>query len=127
MKTKKHLPIRTFKQYIRLSLYLIKKSIALTLAIALANLKQKAFNKRFYVILDQKDRLITLNNAEIKHLKQKGYLSKHLNHLDILEKSFYYTPATRNDTNRLTPEQRLHKRKLYLNYCKLKSKLMFKY
>lgn len=105
---------------IKVYLYLVKKSIALSLAISFANLKQKAFNRRFFVILNHNDKLITVCNIDIKRLKQKGYLPKHLTHYDILEKSFYYTPVFRNNSAKITPEQRRRKRRVYLAYMRAK-------
>lgn len=105
---------------IKMYFYLLKKSIALSLAISFANLKQKAFNRRFFVILNHNDRLITVCNNDIKRLKQKGYLSKNLTHYDVLEKSFYYTPVSRNNSDKITPQQRRRKRRLYLAYMKTK-------
>lgn len=120
MKTKSKSIFRRFLFSLKVYFYLIKKSMALSLAISFANLKQKAFNRRFFVILNYNDRLITVCNTDIKRLKQKGYLSKNLTHYDILEKSFYYTPISRNNSDAITPEQRRRKRHLYLRYMKAK-------
>lgn len=113
-------PFNRFIFGIKIYFYLLKKSISLSLAISFANLKQKAFNRRFFVILNHDDRLMTVCNADIKQLKQNGYLPKHLTHYDILEKSFYYTPVSRNNSNQITPEQRRRKRRLYLAYMRTK-------
>lgn len=117
---KTHTPLCHFLHWITIYLYLIRKSIALSLAISLADLKQKAFNRRFFVILNHNDTLVTVSNTDIKRLKQKGYLPKNLTHYDILEKSFYYTPASRNNSQSITPEQRRRKRRLYLAYLRTK-------
>lgn len=118
--TKTTSPFNRFIFGIKIYFYLLKKSISLSLAISFANLKQKAFNRRFFVILNHNDRLMTVCNADIKRLKQNSYLSKHLTHYDILEKSFYYTPVSRNNSNPITPEQRRRKRRLYLAYMRTK-------
>lgn len=73
MQTKKNQSIPSLIHYIRLYLYLIKKAYLNSHHIP-GNLKQKAFNKRFFVILNSNDRLITLSNNDIKRLKQKSYL-----------------------------------------------------
>lgn len=118
--------IRRAKAYIDLYVYLLCKSVALSLAIALANFKQKAFNKRFFVILDHRDRLITLCNSDIKRLKGKGYLNKHLTHLELLENSFYYTAVSRNNDGRISEEERQRKRRVYYQYMTVRRRLALK-
>lgn len=104
-------------------MYLLRKKIELSLAIKLANLKQQAFNRRFFVILDHRDKLIALCNNDVKNLKQKKYLPKNLSALDLIEKSFYYTPLSRNNDGKITPESRRRKKDLYMKYVRAKRKL----
>lgn len=103
--------------------YLMRKCVALSLAIMLANFKQRAFNRRFFVVLDHRDRLITLCNADVKRLKELGYLSKRMTHYDLLENSFYYTPVSRNNDGCISVTERNRKRRMYYRYMRLRRKL----
>lgn len=108
--------------YTGLCFFLMKKGVALKLAIWLANLKQQAFNRRFFVILGPDDRLMTVCNRDIKYFRKKGYLPKSFTSLDLLEKAFYYTAASRNNLNELSVEQRRKRRQIYLAYVRMKRK-----
>ena len=70
--------INDFKEY-RLQfiewLNLRRLSIKLSLARKLADMKQAAFNKQYFVILDSADRLIALNNNDIERLKRTNCYS----------------------------------------------------
>ncbi len=106
--------------------------IRLSLAIFMCNALQKARNKRFYVIKNAQDKLIWVCNDDIDQMKKprrvrkliKGkvreikvtMLPKHISHLDIMKQSLYYTPSSWNNSDGLTPSERLEKRQSWLKY-----------
>lgn len=64
--------IRWIKNY----LFHKRHSIRLKLAIRLADMKQKAWNKQYFVILSQTDKLISINNNEVEKLKRMPRYTK---------------------------------------------------
>lgn len=60
-----------FKQY----WFYRRHALRLKLAIRLANMKQKAFNKQYFVVLSSQDKLISLNEDEIDRLRKKRVYS----------------------------------------------------
>ena len=108
--------------YFKEWLYLKKKSIQLTFAIWLCDLKQKAFNRRYFVILGSNDKLLSFCKRDIDKLKRLNFLDKHMSHLDLMENSFYYTALSLNG-NGISLEERMKKRKKYLDYVRLIKKL----
>lgn len=102
------------------------EAIKLKLAIALSDIKQKARNKRYFVVLatvgyDKKGRpvnkLRSINNSEFKHLKRIGWLPKKMSYLELSEKCFYSTSLSRN--NKQTREERDKAMKRYMRYQKI--------
>lgn len=57
-------------KWIREYLFHKRHSIRLSLAIKLADMKQKGWNKQYFVIFSQTDKLISLNNDEIERMKR---------------------------------------------------------
>lgn len=57
-------------QWIRNYLFHRRHAIRLRLAIKLADMKQKAWNKQYFVILSPSDKLISINNLEVERLKR---------------------------------------------------------
>lgn len=105
--------------------FLIAYSIKMRLAIALADMQQKAFNKRFFVInVVKKYRngkpvmvLRSINNKSFDMLKKKGYLPKNMSYLDLSAKSYYQTELKRNNTQKLEARQKAMRRyRQYLEY-----------
>lgn len=71
--------IKWIKEY----LFYKRHAIRLALAIRLADMKQKGWNKQYFVILSQTDRLISVNNDEIERLKRKPrYTREQLNKIE---------------------------------------------
>lgn len=106
--------------------------IRLSLAIFMCNALQKARNKRFYVIKNAQDKLIWVCNDDIKQMKKprrvrkliKGelreikvtMLPKNISHLDIMKLCLYYTPSSWNNSDGLSPAERIKKRQGWLKY-----------
>lgn len=114
---KENISIGTF---IRNWLFLKKKAIQLSWAIRLCDLKQQAFNRRYFVILDHNDKLISLSKEDINNLKRRKLINKGITHLDLMEKSFYYTPLSRNNISGLSKEEKLLRKKTFLEYMRYK-------
>lgn len=96
----------------REALFLWKQSLRLSIAILIADLKQKAYNRRYWVLPDPKDRLVALNNRDIKRLKKLGIMSKKVDFIHLLSESFYYTPLDRNNKKSALSEQEKAKKRL---------------
>lgn len=107
-------------QFLKQWFYLRRKSIQLSLAIRLCDLKQQAFNRRYFVILDHNDKLISLSKEDINRMKRMRMIQKNVTHLDLMEKAFYYTPLSRNDSCALSLEERKKRRETYMKYIRSK-------
>lgn len=123
----KHVNVNSMKrenisigQFIKQWLFLKRKSIQLSLAIKLCDMKQQAFNRRYFVILDHNDKLISLSKEDINRLKRMKHIQKSVTHLDLMEKAFYYTSLSRNNNNSLSKEERLKRKQTYIQYMKRK-------
>lgn len=106
--------------------------IRLSLAIFMCNALQKARNKRFYVIKNAQGKLIWVCNDDIDQMKKprqvrkliKGelreikvsMLPKNISHLDIMKLCLYYTPSSWNNSDGLSPAERMKKRQGWLKY-----------
>jgi hypothetical protein len=100
-------------------LFYRRHAVKLKLAVMLADIKQKAFNKRYFVVLIEtpgKDKLVSINNNEFTVFKRKGWLPKRMSYLELEEYSFYQTAVGLN--NRQSREQRAEARKKYLKYAR---------
>lgn len=116
--------------HLRQSITLMFESIKLNLAIWLSNLKQKATNKRYFVVLltvgyshkgIPKTRLRSINNEDFKILKRKKWLPKSMTTLELEQKCFYATALSKN--NSWSYEERQRAKKRYLEYYKMMHKL----
>lgn len=63
-------------QWLREYLFHKRHSIRLALAVRMANMKQKGWNKQYFVILSPDDRLIAVNNDDVERLKRRSRYSK---------------------------------------------------
>ncbi|MDR0734077.1 MAG: hypothetical protein LBF08_08525 [Dysgonamonadaceae bacterium] len=100
-------------------LFYRRHAIKLKLAVMLADIKQKAFNKRYFVVLIEtpdKDKLVSINNNEFKIFKRRGWLPKKMSYLELEEYSFYQTSVGLN--NKQSGEQREKAKKRYLKYAR---------
>lgn len=102
------------------------EGVKLKFAIAMADAKQRAYNKRYYVIPDYNNKLRVLNNDEIKMLQKPQKLRKLVNgkvrtfkyyminpnacHLDFMRECIYYTSAKLNDMKSTMPKEERMKR-----------------
>lgn len=103
--------LRDWSQYRR-------QSFKMSLAIRLADIKQRAYNRQYHVMimaLPQGDRLVSVTRDEIQAFKRKKWLPKKRGMLELEKSIFYSTPAGRN--NRSTTGERAAARKKYLKYA----------
>lgn len=100
-------------------LFYRRHALKMKLAIRLADMKQKAFNKRYFIMLlelPSGDRLVSINNDEFKKLKLKKWLPKDMSYLDLEDQSFYQTPLSKNNT--VNKKERIRAKEKYLKYAK---------
>lgn len=118
--------IQELVYHVKTWLILTLESIKLTLAIWLSDMKQKANNKRYFVILlivgyDKKGvpktRLRSINNNEFKQLKRIKWLPRKMTTLELEQKCFYATALSKN--NKWTKEEREEAKRRYLRYYKV--------
>jgi hypothetical protein len=109
---------REFRLWALNYLFYRRHAIKLKLAVALADIKQKAFNKRYFVVLlemPDRDRLVSINNKEFEVFKRRKWLPKKMTYLELEEYSFYQTNLALN--NKQSKEKRTEARKKYLKYA----------
>ena len=107
---------------IKASLKLWVEALKLKLAIFLSDMKQRAYNKRYFVVLatvgirkgKEVNRLRSINNREFEYFKRQKLLPKKMTYLELQQKAFYQTDLSRNNTQ--TREERAKALKRYLNY-----------
>ena len=92
----------------------------MNLAIKLADIKQKAFNRQYHIMLlslPKGDKLVSVNRNDIENFKRKKWLPKSTKMSDLIHSSsvFYSTPLSRN--NKSTTEERKSAREKYLKYA----------
>lgn len=104
----------TFQEYLKL----LKRKIQLRIAANVADLKQAAFNKRYYVLPNEKHKLIALCRDDVKILKKYGMMKKSVSHLDLMRECFYVTKVSLNDKPALDKKEREEKKKQWLKYAK---------
>ncbi|MDR1562201.1 MAG: hypothetical protein LBS54_03805 [Dysgonamonadaceae bacterium] len=101
-------------------LYYKRREWRMSLAIRLADTKQRAFNKRYHVMIfapdGSKEKLISVNKAQIDYLKRKNLLPRKMGMIELSNSIFYSTPLTRN--NRSTEHERTAAKEKYLRYCR---------
>ena len=103
--------------------FLLRKGIQLKIAVEVAKTKQKAFNKRFWVLPDENHKLRAICNTEIKWLKKHGFMNKKVTHLDLEKECFYYTPLSLNNDGTISKEEREKKKQEWIKYSKKISKI----
>jgi len=114
--------ISDFKAFVREVWMLKIAAIRLRLAIWLSDLRQKAYNKRFFVVLvvtgykNGKEilRLRSISNAEFKYCKRKGWLPKKMSYLELSQKAFYQTELGLNNRERYQAREQAKEK--YLRY-----------
>lgn len=106
----------SLKNYLYYRRYALKMSVA----IHLADMKQKAFNKQYHVMileLGGAEKLVSVSKNDINRFKRKKWLPKQATMLDLGRSSiFYSTPLSRN--NKFTNKERKAAREKYMKYVK---------
>ena len=97
-----------------------RQSIKMNLAIKLADIKQKAFNKQYHIMLlclPNGEKLVSVNRDDIERLKRKKMLPKDIRVFSLKHSSsiFYSTPLNRN--NKASSEDREAAKEKYLKYA----------
>ena len=100
-------------------LFYKRQGVKMNLAIRLADVKQKAFNKQYHIMLLELpvgEKLVSLNRDDIERMKRKKWLSKNVSFFDLKHSPsiFYSTPLERN--NKSSAEERREAREKYLKY-----------
>ena len=114
--------VQDFKEYsvwFRNWLFYHRHSVKMRLAMKLADIKQKAFNKRYFIMLlelPSGHRLVSVNNKEFNVIKRKGWLPRKMTALDLERESFYQTALSLN--NKTGRSDRKAARERYLRYAK---------
>jgi hypothetical protein len=97
----------------------------LRLAVWLAEIKQRAFNKRFFVILMplkiKNGKLVTglrsITASDLKWYKRKKLIPKNYGYLELSKQAFYQTPLSLN--NKFSQDDRRTAMEKYMNMIKL--------
>lgn len=102
------------------------EAFKLSLAIRLADVKQRARNKRYHVVLMevgvQKNgsplrRLRSIDESGFHYCRRKGWLPKRMSYLELEQKSFYSTPLSLN--NSYSQSERKKAMAKYMRYQKV--------
>jgi len=101
-------------------LFYKRQGMKMNLAIRLADVKQKAFNKQYHIMileLPVGEKLVSLNRDDIDRMKRKKWLPKNVSFFDLKHNSsiFYSTPLNRN--NKSSAAERREAREKYLKYA----------
>jgi hypothetical protein len=101
-----------------------RHSLRMKLAISLADMKQKAFNRRYHIMLMETpkgEKLVSITREDLNRLKRKKWLPKTFSHLDLEREAFYSTPLALN--NKTPKQKRLAALKRYKRYIEKHSRL----
>lgn len=97
-----------------------RQSFKMSLAMKMADIKQRAWNKQYHVVLLElpvEDKLVTINREDFFRFKRKKWLPKHIQWTDFLRSSaFYSTPLSRN--NKVSVKDRKVAKEKYMKYVK---------
>lgn len=98
-----------------------KLALKMTMAIKLADIKQRAFNRQYHIMLlatKTGDKLVSVSRDDVLRLKRKKWLPKNFTMFDLSHSRsiFYSTPLSRN--NKSTREERDKAREKYFRYMK---------
>ena len=110
--------VREFFGWCFAMFYLWRKAFSLRLAIRLADMKQRAFNRRYYIMLLEfggREKLVSVCRDDINRFKRKKWLPKDYSHLKASEDCFYMTDLSRNNT--LSVEMREKAMRRYMRYA----------
>jgi hypothetical protein len=110
------------KQYILTGYVLWRQSLRLKIAMSLADLKQRATNRRYFVMsmeISGGEKLVSINRNDLIRIRRKKWLPKNFSHLDLENQSWYQIELKRN--NSLTKEERRKAMEKYRRYLKSQS------
>ncbi len=93
-----------------------RHAFKLKLAIKLADMKQTAFNKQYFVILTSGNKLIAINNNDVKMLKRNNLLDKKMDGMKLRRLSFYYTAYGQN--NKMSKQEQIEAKHRYITYAR---------
>lgn len=93
-----------------------RHAFKLKLAIRLADMKQSAFNKQYFVVLTPGNKLIAINNNDVKMLKRNNLLDKRMDGMKLRKMSFYYTAFGQN--NKMSKQEQLEAKHRYITYAR---------
>lgn len=97
-----------------------RQSFKMSLAMKMADIKQKAWNKQYHVVLLElptEDKLVTINREDFFRFKRKKWLPKQTQWTDFLRTSaFYSTPLNLN--NKISNKERRIAKEKYMKYAK---------
>ena len=100
---------------------MLKADRELQKAIREADLKFAKYGRRYYVLPNNKHRLMVLSFSQIKKMRQAGMFSNKVNEYSVIEESFYFTPNKWGEP--LSAKRKNIKRKMWLNYMAQAKKL----
>lgn len=94
--------------------------LKLKFAIHMANKAHAQNGKRYFVMPDDKDRLIIMHRPSFRKLKHTGRMSYNAKVKDLKRESFYFTPYTSNmiEEEIIIPEVQEAKRIMFHKYMK---------
>jgi len=98
-----------------------RQSIKMTLAIKLADIKQKAFNRQYHIMLlslPKGDKLVSVCRADIENFKRKKWLPKTTVMSELVHSNSVFYSTALNLNNKSTTEERKTAKEKYLKYAK---------
>lgn len=98
----------------------IRFAAKLKTATKLAVLKQNAFNKTYYVLLDENNSPASYSWKQIRELQKVGLIAPELPKYEIKNRALFYTSSDTKE--QMTKEQRKQKRKDYIKYMQVLTK-----
>jgi hypothetical protein len=110
---------REYRVWVHNWMFYRRHAVKMSLAIRLADIKQKAYNRQYHVMilsLPKGDSLVSVSRDDIQVFKRKKWLPKHLGAIELSGSVFYSTPAGRN--NKSSAEERRLAKEKYLKYAK---------
>jgi calcineurin-like phosphoesterase family protein len=112
---------KEFKAWLTDWIFYRRHAVKMSLAIRLADLKQKAFNKQYHIMLlslPGREKLVSVNRKDIERLKRKKWLPRNTSFFDLKHDGsvFYSTPLYRN--NKSSPKERKEAKEKYARYAK---------
>jgi hypothetical protein len=115
---------REFREWLRNWLFYRRQAFKMGLAIRLADIKQRAFNRQYHVmllVLPTGEKLTSVSRRDIQLFKRKKWLPKKMGMVELERSIFYSTPVNRNNTS--TPEDRRRAKEKYMRYARKKTYL----